>query len=157
IVAKMLDLAKVKKSDLLVDLGSGDGRFLIAAARHYGCKAVGYEIDARLVAQSRQAITNEALQNLATVEHADIFTLDLRAADVITVFLYPDLLERLIPQFDKLKRGSRIVSHQFEIPGVQPDHELFIPSKEDGDKHRILVWTTPLKKQTGSQTTTKGQ
>ena len=95
--------------------------------------------------KSRETLARENLGALATIEHRDIFTLDLSGADVITVFLYPRLMERLIPQFEKLKPGSRIVSHQFEMPGVPADQTLIVESKEDGDKHRILLWTTPLK------------
>jgi len=145
IVERMLQEAGVKRTDVLVDLGSGDGRFIIAAAKKYGCKAIGYEIDARLVQQSRETLARENLGALATIEHRDIFTLDLSGADVITVFLYPRLMERLIPQFEKLKPGARIVSHQFEMPGVKADEMLIVESKEDGDKHRIFLWTTPLK------------
>ena len=95
--------------------------------------------------QSRETLARENLGALATIEHRDIFTLDLSGADVITVFLYPRLMERLIPQFEKLKPGARIVSHQFEMPGVKADEMLIVESKEDGDKHRIFLWTTPLK------------
>jgi hypothetical protein len=147
IVERMLQEADLKKTDVVVDLGSGDGRFIIAAAGKFGCKAIGYEIDARLVQQSREALAKEKLGALASIEHKDMFTLDLSGADVITVFLYPRLMERLIPQFEKLKPGSRIVSHQFEMPGVRPDKTLVVESQEDGDKHRIFVWTTPLKKE----------
>ena len=92
-------------------------------------------------------MTKEGLEPLARIEHADLFTVELKDVDVITVFLYPRLMERLIPLFDKLKPGCRIVSHQFEMPGIKPDREWVIPSKEDGEKHRILLWTTPLKKE----------
>ena len=88
----------------------------------------------------------ENLGTLASIEHKDIFTLDLSGADVVTVFLYPRLMERLIPQLDKLKPGSRILSHQFEMPGVTPDKTFIVESKEDREKHRIFMWTTPLKK-----------
>ncbi len=148
IVERMLQEADLKKTDALADLGSGDGRFVIAAAKHFGCKAIGYEIDARLVQQSRDAVAKENLGARASIEHKDIFTLDLSGVDVVTVFLYPRLMERLIPQFEKLKPGSRIVSHQFEMPGIKPDKTLIVESKEDGDQHRILLWTTPLKKET---------
>ena len=66
---------------------------------------------------------------------------------MITVFLYPRLMERLIPQFEKLKPGSRILSHQFEMPGVKPDKTFIVESTEDGEKHRILLWTMPLKQE----------
>jgi outer membrane protein assembly factor BamB len=147
IVERMLQEAEVKKTDVVVDLGSGDGRYVIAAAKKFGCKAIGYEIDARLVEQSREAVLKENLGALATIEHKDIFTVDLSGADVVTVFLYPGLMARLVPQFEKLKPGSRIVSHQFDIPGMKPDKALVVDSKEDGDKHRILLWKTPLRKE----------
>lgn len=146
VVERMLLEAGVKKSDRVVDLGSGDGRYVIAAAKKFGCRAIGYEIDERLVRQSREALAKENLGDLASIEHNDIFTLDLSEADVVTVFLYPRLMERLIPQLEKLKPGSRILSHQFEMPGVKPDRTIIVESKEDGEKHRILLWTTPLKK-----------
>lgn len=146
IVERMLREAGVKKSDVVVDLGSGDGRYVIAASKMFGCKAIGYEIDERLVQQSREALAKENLGTLASIEHKDIFTLDLSGADVVTVFLYPRLMERLIPQLEKLKPGSRIVSHQFEMPGIKPDKTILVESKEDGDQHRIFMWTTPLNK-----------
>jgi tRNA A58 N-methylase Trm61 len=147
IVERMFQEAGVKQTDVVVDLGSGDGRFVIAAARKFRCKTIGFEIDAQLVQQSREAVAKENLGALASIEHKDIFTVDLSGADVITVFLYPQLMERLIPQFEKLKPGSRIVSHQFEMPGVKPDKTLIVESKEDGDNHRIFLWTTPLRKE----------
>jgi outer membrane protein assembly factor BamB len=146
IVERILQEAGVKKSDVVVDLGSGDGRFVITAAGKFGCSAIGYEIDAKLVEQSREAVAAKNLGALASIEHKDIFTVDFSGADVITVFLYPRLMERLIPQFEKLKPGSRIVSHQFEMPGVTPDRSIVVESNEDGEEHRILLWTTPLKK-----------
>jgi hypothetical protein len=68
----------------------------------------------------------------------------LSGADVITVFLYPHLMERLIPQLQKLKPGARIVSHQFEMPGVPPEKEVTVESREDSESHRLLLWTAPL-------------
>ena len=147
VVERMFQEAEVKKTDVVVDLGSGDGRYVIAAAKKFGCKAIGYEIDTKLVEQSREAVSKEHLGALATIEHKDIFTVDLSGADVVTVFLYPELMARLVPQFEKLKPGSRIVSHQFDIPGVKPDKTLVVDSKEDDDKHRILLWRTPLRKE----------
>jgi len=147
VTERMLEEADVKKGDVVVDLGSGDGRILITAAKKYGCIAIGYEIDPRLVELSRKAIAKEHLQELVMVQHADIFDVDFSRADVVTAFLYPRLMERLIPQFEKLKPGSRIVSHQFELPGVKPNRDLTVDSEETGQTHRILLWNTPLKKQ----------
>jgi hypothetical protein len=75
-----------------------------------------------------------------------MFTVDLSKATVVTVFQYPRLLEKLKPQFTNMKPGSRIVSHQFKIPDVKPDTVITIESKETGDKHRILLYSTPLRK-----------
>jgi tRNA A58 N-methylase Trm61 len=147
VTERILAEAGVKKGDVVVDLGSGDGRIVITAARKYGCKAIGYEIDPMLVAASRDAVAQANLQDLVKIEQVDIFTVDLSGADVVTTFLYPRLMQRLLPQFEKLKPGSRIISHQFELPDVKPDHIFEMESEETGDRHQILLWKTPLKKQ----------
>jgi outer membrane protein assembly factor BamB len=146
VVEKMLELARTSKKDLVYDLGSGDGRIVIAAAKKYGCKAVGYEIDAELVKLSRQEVHKSQLQDLVRIEQEDIFTRDLSSADVVAVYLPPRLLERLLPQLAKLKPGARIVSHYFEIPGYKPDQAATIECKEDGNRHTVYLWTAPLKK-----------
>lgn len=145
VVAKMLELASLSRHDVVYDLGSGDGRIVMAAARTYGCRAVGYELDLRLVEQSREAVRAQDLEPLVRIEHADLFTVDLRGADVVAVYLPPILLERLRPQFDQLKPGARIVSHQFAIPGVRSEPPLDLVSTEDGDRHRIFPYTLPLR------------
>jgi SAM-dependent methyltransferase len=142
----MLELARTSKKDLVYDLGSGDGRIVIAAAKKYGCKAVGYEIDAELVKLSGQEAQKSQLQDLVRIEHEDIFTRDLSSADVVAVYLPPRLLERLLPQLAKLKPGARIVSHYFEIPGYKPDQAATIECQEDGNRHTVYLWTAPLKK-----------
>jgi outer membrane protein assembly factor BamB len=145
VVARMLEMAGVKKTDLVVDLGSGDGRIVIAAARTYGSRSIGYEIDTRLVELSRRNVASEKLDALARIAHEDIFSLDFSEADVVAVYLPAPLLERLLPQFRTLKPGARIVSHQFAIPGVPPDQTFEMSSSETGDTHRILLWAAPLK------------
>ena len=147
VCARMLREAGVKKESVVADLGSGDGRIVIAAAKTYGCKAIGYEIDRRLVEMSREAVSKEGVQDLVKIEKQDLFTADLSEVDVVAVFLYPRLMKRLIPQFEKMKPGSRIVSHQFEMSGVKPDRVVSVVSEETGEMHRILIWTTPLKKE----------
>jgi SAM-dependent methyltransferase len=146
VVEKLLELAGTSKNDLVYDLGSGDGRIVIAAAKKYGCKAVGYEIDPELVRLSRQEVQKGQLQNLVRIEQKDMFTIDLSSADVIAVYLPPRVLERLLPQLAKLKPGARIVSHYFEIPGYKPDKVATIECKEDGSRHTVYRWTAPLKK-----------
>ncbi len=143
----MLDLAKVRKQDVVYDLGSGDGRIVITAAKKYGCRAIGYEIDRELVALSQEQARKSNVENLVKIEHKDIFTVDLSKASVITLYLLPTQNAKLIPQFSKLKPGSRIVSHEFQIPGVRPEKMVTVESKEDGDKHDLYLWTTPLQMQ----------
>ena len=140
----MLKVAQVTDKDLVVDLGSGDGRIVIAAAKASGAKAVGYEIDPMLVELSRKNVKQAELDKLATIQDKDFYTADFSEATVVTAFLYPAVLEKLKPQFAKLKPGTRIVAHSFEIPGVTADEtsELKLPS---GDLYRIYLYKTPLK------------
>lgn len=146
VVKKMLELADVSKTDLLVDLGSGDGRILIAAAEKFGCRATGYEIEKGLVAQSQKKVAERKLKSLVTIEQQDIFKADFKDANVVCVYLLPKQLEKLLPQLERLKPGTRIVSHQFPIPGIETDRLMEVESEEDGVVHRVFLWTTPLKK-----------
>jgi outer membrane protein assembly factor BamB len=144
VVAAMLKLAGVEKQDVVYDLGSGDGRIVIAAAKQYGARAVGVEIDPELVKLSKQQVQENKLADLVTIRHEDMFLVDLSEADVVAAFLYPRLLERLKPQFAKLKPGSRIVSHQFAMPGAKPDQVITMVSEETGQTHTLSLWTIPL-------------
>ncbi|MCK4294932.1 MAG: methyltransferase domain-containing protein [Planctomycetes bacterium] len=146
VVDRMLELAKVQKSDLLYDLGCGDGRIVVTAARTYGCKAVGYDIDPQRIKESLENVANNNVGHLVTIEEKDIFTLDLSEANVITLYLLPSLNVKLIPQLDKLKPSSRIVSHDFRMRGVKPDKVEKLTSSKDNTQHKIFLWTTPLNK-----------
>ena len=144
VVARMLELAEAKKDDLVVDLGSGDGRIVIAAAKTYGCTAVGYEIDEELVQLSRERIGEQRLGELATIEQQDMYTADLSEVDIVAVYVYSTALEKMKPQFAKLKPGARIVSHFFEIPGLKPEKVVEVESEETGSTHKVLLYTVPL-------------
>lgn len=144
VVQKMLDLAGVQRDGLLYDLGSGDGRILIAAATR-GMRAVGIEIDPELVALSEAKLAGARIRERVIVSRGDLFTVDLSRADVVAVYLPEEFLRRLIPMFEKMKPGSRIVSHQFKIPGMIPDQSVEMTSSEDPLLHTIHVWTVPLK------------
>ena len=146
IVEKMLKLAVIKKTDVVYDLGSGDGRIVIAAAQKYECHAVGYELDRELVESSRVKAKEANVAELVTIEHKDLFSADLSKADVVMLYLLPAQLEKLVPQLLKMKPGTRVVSHQFEIPGYQADLMVKPESTDDGIKHSLYVWTSPLKK-----------
>ena len=147
VVDKMLELAEVKKGDLVYDLGCGDGRILVTAAKRYGCRALGYDLDPDRVKESRENVEKNQLGGLIRIEQKDIFTLDLSEADVITLYLLPSLNVRLIPQLEKLKPGSRIVSHNFDMEGVEPDKVVKLTSSKDQAEHKIYLWTTPLKRE----------
>lgn len=122
VVERMLALAQVKKGDIVYDLGSGDGRIVITAAKKYGVKAVGFEIDPDLVKQSREAIEREKLTNLAEIRHQDIMTVDLSPASVLTMYLLPGVNMRLRPNiWSHMKPGSRVVSHAFDMGDWKAD------------------------------------
>ena len=144
IVDRMLKEAKVTKSDLVYDLGCGDGRIVVTAAKKYGCRGVGFDIDPKRIAESRKNVTQNKAESLVSIQQKDIFKLDLSKANVITLYLLPELNVRLIPQLKKLKPGSRIVSHDFNMRGVKPDKTIRMRSKEDDTVHKIYLWTTPL-------------
>jgi precorrin-6B methylase 2 len=146
VVDKMLELAAVKKTDVVYDLGCGDGRIVVTAAKKYGCKAFGFDIDPQRIKESKANVKENKMEDLVTIEQKDIFTLDLSKANVVTLYLLPSLNVKLIPQLEKLKPGSRIVSHDFDMRGVKPDQVLEFKCK-DNSTHTIYFWTTPLKKE----------
>ncbi|MHC4112894.1 MAG: methyltransferase domain-containing protein [Planctomycetota bacterium] len=146
VVDKMLELAEVKKDDLIYDLGCGDGRIVVTVAKKFGCKAIGYDIDPNRVKESLENVAKNNVGHLVTIEQKDIFTLDLSKANVITLYLLPELNVKLIPQLEKLKPGSRIVSHDFSMEGVKPDKVVTITSDRDKYTHTVYLWTVPLKK-----------
>jgi ribosomal protein L11 methylase PrmA len=144
VVDKMLELVKIKKDDLVYDLGCGDGRIVVTAAKKFGCKAVGFDIDPQRVKESLANVKKNNVGHLVRIEQKDIFTLDLSKVNVVTLYLLPSLNVKLIPQLKKLKPGSRIVSHDFAMKGVKPDKVVKLTSKEDESEHDIYLWTTPL-------------
>jgi predicted RNA methylase len=118
----MLEMAQVKSGDLIYDLGSGDGRILIHAAKRYGVKGVGVEIDADLVQRARDNAFREKVSHLVEFRVQDALTVDVSPATVITLYMLPEFNAKLRPIFDKqLKSGARVVSHDFEIQGWVPD------------------------------------
>ncbi len=147
VVEIMLRLADIGEDDVVYDLGCGDGRIVVAAAKKYGVKAWGFDIDPQRVRESKENVKKNNVEDLVTIKQKDIFTLDLSKANVITLYLLPSLNVKLIPQLEKLKPGSRIVSHAFDMAGVKPDVVATV-SCDDGIDRRVYLWTTPLKKET---------
>jgi precorrin-6B methylase 2 len=146
VVEKMLELAKVTDKDVVYDLGCGDGRIVCTAARKYKCKAMGIDIDPDRIKDSeatKKKLSADA-QKLVTIKKGDIFKQDLSGASVITLYLLPDLNVKLVPQLKKLKAGSRIVSHAFDMKGYKPDKTITVKTKDDTE-HTVYLWTIPLK------------
>lgn len=151
VVEKMLDMAKVAKGDVVYDLGCGDGRIVVAAAKR-GAKATGWDINPERIKEALENVKKNSVESNAKIILDDIFTLDLSGANVITLYLLPSLNVKLIPQLEKLKPGSRIVSHDFNMEGVKPDQEVQFTGKDGISSHTIYLWTTPLKKEPKEKT-----
>lgn len=138
VVEGMLRLAGVSGTDVVYDLGSGDGRIPIAAAREYGARGIGIELDSRLIGRARCNAREAGMERLVEFRQADLFLTDLRDATVVTLFLFPHLNQRLGPKLRaELRPGTRIVSHRFGIGDWKPDRVV-----ESGG-HQILLWTVP--------------
>ncbi len=146
IVETMVELARLTKDDLLYDLGCGDGRIAITAALLSGCHSIGFDIDAERVNEARENATLNGVENLVSFQQQDVFRVDLSQADVAMMYLLPWMMDDLLPQFEKMKPGSRIISHEFWMAGVEPDKYIQIPSEDGEQSSGIFVYTTPLHK-----------
>lgn len=146
VVSKMLQMAAVTKDDVVYDLGCGDGRIVVLAAQKYGCRGVGYEIDPERVAASQANVSKNNVGNLVSIVHADIFTIDLSEATVLPLYLLPEINRKLIPQLEKLKPGSRIICHNYDLDGIVADKMTTFLSSEDNSTHILWLYTTPLKR-----------
>jgi SAM-dependent methyltransferase len=145
VVQKMLELAGVKKTDVVYDLGCGDGRILVTAAKQYGCQCYGCDIDPERVKEALANAKKNGVLDKVTVEQKDMFAVDLSGASVLTLYVLPAMLEKLKPQIAKMKSGSRIVSHDFAFDGVVPEKkiEFLVPGQRD---HAVYLYTVPLRK-----------
>jgi len=154
VVKEMLKLAEVNKDDVVVDLGSGDGRIVIAAARDFGARGVGVELDKELVAESVKNAKESGVAARVKFLEEDFFAVDLRDATVVTLYLLPDLNARLLPKFMReMKPGSKIVSHMWEMGKWKPDmtlkaysttvHLWVVPARIDGS------WRVTLQNEKG--------
>jgi SAM-dependent methyltransferase len=141
VVERMLELAQVKKGDVVYDLGSGDGRIVITAAKKYGVKAIGFEIDPERIKESRENIKKEGVGNLVEIRDQDIRTVDLSPATVLTMYLLPEVNLMVRPNIWKqMKPGSRVVSHDFDMADWKPAKEVQIKDKSGWD-HTLYLWT----------------
>ncbi len=145
VVSRMLKLAAVKKQDKVYDLGCGDGRMVILAAKKYGCLGMGFDIDPERISTALENVKKNGVGNLVKIVQQDIFTLDLSDADVLLLYMLPEINKKLLPQFEKLKPGSRIVTHDYDIEGIEADKSIQVISNEDNASHTLFLFTTPLK------------
>ncbi|HUQ25098.1 MAG TPA: methyltransferase domain-containing protein [Burkholderiales bacterium] len=141
VVDEMLKLAGVKKGDVLYDLGSGDGRIPVTAAKKLGIRAVGIDIDPQRIEEAKENARKNGVASLVQFRQEDLFRANLREATVVTLYLLPDLNVKLRPKLlAELKPGSRIVSHQFDMGTWKPDRKIELSGRT------IYLWTVPARK-----------
>jgi SAM-dependent methyltransferase len=143
IVHRMLELAEIQEGETIYDLGCGDGRILITAAKKYGARGVGIEVDNERIEDARRRALPFA--DRITFRRQNVFEVDLRRADVVTIYLLPVLNKKLMPQLRKMKRGARIVTHSFALDGMEPYKTAHI-SLMDSYKRDIFAYRIPLQK-----------
>jgi tRNA G37 N-methylase Trm5 len=140
VVERMLQLAGVQKGDVVYDLGSGDGRIVVTAAKKYGVKAIGFEIDPERIKESHENIQKAGVERLVEIRRQDILTVDLSGASVLTMYLLPDVNLKLRPTIQRqMKPGSRIVSHDFDMGDWKPERTERIKDASGWD-HTIYLW-----------------
>jgi SAM-dependent methyltransferase len=141
VVDTMLAAARVTGADTVYDLGSGDGRIVIAAAKKYGARGVGIEINPLLIAESNASAREAGVANLVQFIQGDLFTADFSAATVVTLYLSPALNERIKPRLlRELRPGTRVLSNTYDMLGWTADERL------DVDGRWVFLWTVPAKK-----------
>ena len=145
VVEKMLEMAQVKKGDVVYDLGSGDGRIVVTAAKKYGVKAIGFEIDPERIKESHENIRKAGVGNLVEIRQQDIRTVDLSAASVLTMYLLPEVNLMIRPNIWKqMKPGSRVVSHDFDMADWKPVKTESIKDGSGWD-HTLYLWRVEKK------------
>ncbi len=137
VVEAMLQVAGVTKNDTVYDLGCGDGRIPVTAAKKYGAHGVCFDIDPERIKEANENVAKNNVGHLVKVVHADLFEQDLSGATVITLYLLPSLNVKLMPKLKELKPGTRIVSHAFDMGDWKPEKEL------DVDGRKVYFWTIP--------------
>ena len=148
VVERMLELAGTRAEDLVTDLGSGDGRIVILAAKKFGARGLGIELDQRLVDKSRENARAAGVAERVTFVQGDVLTADFSRSSVVTVYLLPGLIGELQRRFiGELRPGTRIVSHAFGMTGWKPDrtHTMKVvgPHPGQGDESTLYLWIVP--------------
>ena len=141
VVDTMLEMAQVGKDDVLYDLGSGDGRIPVTAAKRFGIRAVGIDIDPQRIAEANENARKNGVTKLVTFKQEDLFKTKFSDATVVTLYLLPDLNVKLRPRLlSELKPGTRIVSHQFDMGTWKPEQKVELNGRT------IYLWTIPARK-----------
>ena len=136
VVDEMLKVTNVKKGDVLYDLGSGDGRIVITAAKRFGVRGIGIDIDPQRIAEANENARKEGVAHLVTFKQADLFATDISEATVVTLYLLPRLNVKLRPKlFSELRNGTRIVSHAFDMAEWEPEKHLKVEGRD------VYYWT----------------
>jgi ribosomal protein L11 methylase PrmA len=134
----MLEMAEVDETDVIYDLGSGDGRIVIRAAQKYGARGVGIEIDPKRVQEARQNARDAGVANLVEFRQGDLFEADISEATVVTLYLLPSVNQKLRPKlFEQLPPGTPVVSHDFDMGRWEPERTV------DMDGDTVYRWTIP--------------
>jgi SAM-dependent methyltransferase len=144
VVDRMLKMAQVTQDDVVCDLGCGDGRIVVAAAKRYGCRAIGYDLDSLRVEEARKNAEQQGVSHLVTIEQKNVLSVDLEGVTVVTIYMGTEINASLIPQLSRLKPGARIVSHNFGIGNIPPDKSVKMTSRHDDYTHWIHLWRCPL-------------
>jgi tRNA G37 N-methylase Trm5 len=139
VVEKMLEMAEIQPGDLVYDLGCGDARILVAAAKKFGVKGIGIEIDPAVVEKAKENVKANNVEELVSIRQGDIFETDFHDADVVMMYLLPHLNVQLMPKLKELKPGSRIVSHSFDMKGARPEKVEKVVGK------KVYMWRVPWK------------
>jgi cyclopropane fatty-acyl-phospholipid synthase-like methyltransferase len=143
----MVEMADVRSTDVVFDLGCGDGRIVVAAAKR-GARAYGVDIDAARVKEAKELVEKEGVQRKATIMLGDVFKTDFSSATVITMYLLPEYNRRLRPKLERvLPVGARVVSHDFDMPAWEPVETKTIEDSS-GISHTVYLWkiTPQMKK-----------
>ena len=145
VVQKMIEAAQIKEGDILYDMGSGDGRIVIEAAKQYGIRGVGIDLNPELVAKAKENAVNEGVSDLVEFRAQDGLTVDLSDATVVTLYMFKWFNNALRPKLQKLKPGSRVVAHDFDIDDWKPTRvETILRPAEDGsdwaESRTLYIW-----------------
>jgi len=148
-VEAMLELAKITKNDVVYDLGCGDGRIVITAAKKYGARGVGIDINPERIAEARANAKREGVEHLVKFIEQDLFEADIRDASVVTLFLLSSVNLKLRPKLlAELKPGTRVVSNTFDMGDWKPDKEFSLDDNGEDSylSHKFFLWIIPREK-----------